>query len=272
MKTIQLLSIGVLLSGLSFTSCKKEGCTDPEAENYSEEAKKDDGSCTYADKTGTVQVVIDHNWGMMGAAFQMNTDLKHPMSGDTLNFSTFKYYISNFRLKNSDGSWWTHPESYFLVDLSDGVQETLTLNDVPEGTYTEMSYILGVDSARNVSGAQTGALAVSNNMFWSWTTGYIMLKAEGTSPQSGNGNFTYHLGGFEGANNVVTSKTAAFGSESLVVGDATTSSVHMIGNPAKLFHTYGSVSNGAMIHMPGTDAVTMTSDYYGGFAFDYVQN
>lgn len=30
------------------TSCKKEGCTDPNAINYSESAKKDDGSCKYA--------------------------------------------------------------------------------------------------------------------------------------------------------------------------------------------------------------------------------
>lgn len=28
-------------------SCKKEGCTDPDALNYNAEAKKDDGSCTY---------------------------------------------------------------------------------------------------------------------------------------------------------------------------------------------------------------------------------
>lgn len=29
------------------TSCKKKGCTDPSAVNYSKSAKKDDGSCTY---------------------------------------------------------------------------------------------------------------------------------------------------------------------------------------------------------------------------------
>lgn len=32
---------------LSFTSCKKKGCIDPNANNYNEEAKKDDGTCTY---------------------------------------------------------------------------------------------------------------------------------------------------------------------------------------------------------------------------------
>ena len=75
---------------------------------------------------------------------------------------------------------------------------TLTLSDVPEGSYTEMSYVLGVDSTRNVSGAQAGALSTANGMFWSWSTGYIMLKAEGTSPNSGTGSFSFHLGGFSG--------------------------------------------------------------------------
>ena len=35
------------LAFAAFTSCKKEGCTDPTAINYSEEAKKDDNSCQY---------------------------------------------------------------------------------------------------------------------------------------------------------------------------------------------------------------------------------
>ncbi len=37
----------VALVGLALASCKKEGCTDPQANNYNEEARKDDGSCTY---------------------------------------------------------------------------------------------------------------------------------------------------------------------------------------------------------------------------------
>ncbi len=38
-----------LLACLVFTSCKKNGCIDPEATNYNSKAKTDDGSCTYPD-------------------------------------------------------------------------------------------------------------------------------------------------------------------------------------------------------------------------------
>jgi hypothetical protein len=48
MKITKIKFIAIaFLAILSVTSCKKKGCTDPEAYNYSDEAKKDDGSCSY---------------------------------------------------------------------------------------------------------------------------------------------------------------------------------------------------------------------------------
>ncbi len=48
MKKISVLSLLIITSlMISFTSCKKEGCTDPLANNYDEKAKKDDGTCTF---------------------------------------------------------------------------------------------------------------------------------------------------------------------------------------------------------------------------------
>lgn len=45
------MKVGMMLMAASLTlgtvSCKKEGCTDPDANNYNSEAKKDDGSCEY---------------------------------------------------------------------------------------------------------------------------------------------------------------------------------------------------------------------------------
>ncbi|WP_066759426.1 MbnP family protein [Crocinitomix algicola] len=272
---IKNITLIVLLGGLSLTSCKKEGCTDEAATNYSEKAKKDDGSCVYEhnhDETGTLNIEVDYKWGMAGADFNMETTLEHPMTGDELEFSTFKYYISNFKLKNENGEWWSHPESYFLVDLSEGLDNPLKIEGVPVGNYTEMTYMLGVDSTRNVSGAQDGALSVSHGMFWSWSNGYIMLKAEGTSPDSGSGSFAFHLGGFQGEYNIVTEKNVLFSSEDLVIEEDKTSAVHLIANPARLWHGSPSVSETAMIHMPGEAAQTMAVNFYENIAFDRVEN
>ena len=41
----QFLLVAVLAT--SFIGCKKEGCTDKEATNYNEKAKKDDGTCKF---------------------------------------------------------------------------------------------------------------------------------------------------------------------------------------------------------------------------------
>jgi hypothetical protein len=62
-RTIQALAITMLIGGsmATLSSCKKEGCTDPNATNYNEKAKKDDGSCTYASNANLVELTGDLN-------------------------------------------------------------------------------------------------------------------------------------------------------------------------------------------------------------------
>lgn len=56
---VNTMKVGMMLVAASLTlgtvSCKKKGCTDPTAMNYSEEAKKDDGTCEFEEEvvTGT---------------------------------------------------------------------------------------------------------------------------------------------------------------------------------------------------------------------------
>jgi hypothetical protein len=47
MKVSKVLVGIVLLGAITTSSCKRKGCIDSEATNFSEKAKKDDGSCTY---------------------------------------------------------------------------------------------------------------------------------------------------------------------------------------------------------------------------------
>jgi hypothetical protein len=56
-KTASLSLLLVASLSIGIVSCKKEGCTDPEANNFSEKAKKDDGSCTY-DATPVTEEVV----------------------------------------------------------------------------------------------------------------------------------------------------------------------------------------------------------------------
>jgi len=220
--------------------------------------------------TDTVTLKIEHNW-QDSLEFQLNTDLINPLTNDTLNFATFKYYISNIRLKKADGTWWTQPNSYFLLDLVNGSVPSVQLTGVPYGEYTDIEYVLGVDSVRNVSGTQDGALSTDLGMFWTWNSGYIMVKAEGTSPNSSMmGSFAFHLGGFSGTNAIVTKKTHNFVGNSLSVTGNGHCKIHLTASPQTMWQTIGSVSNLSMIHMPGADAKTMANDFYGSFAFEHI--
>lgn len=222
-------------------------------------------SCENEPKTGEMYLDTEYVWAMSGANFELNQVLYHPMSGDTLTFDTFKQYLSNIKLHNVDGSTWAVEESYHLLDASDSATLSIHFTGVPVGEYDGMDITFGVDSARNVSGVQTGALDPANEMFWTWNSGYIMVKAEGTSPQSASNIFKYHLGGFTGENKVVTTRTFAFpNSEVINLDGSTQPHVILKMNPAKLFHTYGSVSNGEIIMAPSEGAGIMSGDFFGG--------
>lgn len=142
--------------------------------------------------------------------FTLNTAYTNAF-GESFTVTKYKYYISNITLTDERDSKHLIPDTYFLVDESHAASKTL-LFDVPVGTYKAVSFLIGVDSLRNVSGAQTGALDPIHDMFWTWSTGYIMAKLEGTSPQSAlpNQKMEYHTGGFKGVHSVLRTVTLPF--------------------------------------------------------------
>ena len=124
--------------------------------------------------------------------------------GESYSVQRLKYYITNIELLNTTaGKRFAVPETYFLVDDSDEPSKTISLT-VPKENYVGISFLLGVDSLHNVSGAQTGALDPLNGMFWTWNSGYVSVKIEGRSPLSSlpQHRIEYHLGGFKGPDNV----------------------------------------------------------------------
>jgi hypothetical protein len=220
---------------------------------------------------GSVKVQFSYVFGSAALPWVLNKQMVHTKTGDTLTFTTFRFYVSNVKLQRKDGSWWAQPESYYLVDANSTAASSFTIPAVPANDYVAMQYTMGVDSTRNVSGANTGALALSNGMFWDWNSGYIMLKAEGYSPNSPTNSFAFHLGGFSGENNIVTVKTADFGKTVAVGGSAPAMTVKILANPARLWHSSPNLQTRSTIHMPGPDAKIMARDFYDNITFTGVE-
>ncbi len=154
-------------------------------------------------------LTIDFSNKVGSSAMVLNGPSYTNSFGESYTIRKFKYYVSNIVLSNGSISD-AEKESYHLVDQASTA--SLSFNIFPKvNTYTTISFVLGVDSLRNVSGAQSGALDPLNDMFWTWSTGYIMAKMEGNSPVSSqpNNRVEYHMGGFAGTNSVLKKITLA---------------------------------------------------------------
>ena len=104
-----------------------------------------------------------------------------------------KFYISNIGPggnKRANAS-----QEVFLQDWTENKDLTIP---VFAGRYSKLFFTIGVDSALNNSGAQSGSLDPLNGMFWTWNSGYIYFKMEGFSPASKADlqRIEYHIGGY----------------------------------------------------------------------------
>ncbi len=124
--------------------------------------------------------------------------------GQNFRITKLKYYLSNFCFKSKNGKEFKI-DGTCLINEEDPASKELSFN-IPVGEdYNSLEFIIGVDSLHNCSGAQSGALDPINAMFWTWNSGYIFLKLEGTSPSSTSPGhvFEYHIGGYTHPHNSI---------------------------------------------------------------------
>lgn len=264
MKTsIKFLSILALAGTILTSSCKKDPDEEPTP-----------SPSTPAATTGSLGL---HFENMVGdSALILNTKLYTNANGDTFNITKFNYYISNIKLLKSGVVKYTESESYHLIQQNDTTTFDVELTGVPFDNYDGIEFMIGVDSTRNVSGAQTGALDPANGMFWSWSSGYIMLKMEGTSPQSGavGGGLLFHVGGFSGANSALKTVSPTFNSATANVSSSVTPEIHFKVDVAELFTTPNNInfSTTHTIHMPGAAAKMIADNYADMISVEHIHN
>lgn len=197
-------------------------------------------------------------------------------NGDTFQVSVFKYFISNIVVTKEDNSTYTEPDSYHLIDHSDPATSLINLKNVPAGAYKSISFMLGVDSARSASGAQTGALANYGSMYWTWNSGYIMLKLEGTSPKSGDPakSLYFHAGGYGGTYKVQRTFNLSFNTSRANVSKSSTPEVHLSADVLEIFKNPSTVdfSTTFDVTSAGSRAKMIADNYADMIRFEHVHN
>ena len=194
-------------------------------------------------------------------------------NGDQFRVSMFKYYISNIVFSKADGTEYKELESYYLIDESKPNSKLVTIPNIPAGEYTNLSFTIGVDSARNVSGAQTGDLDPAHGMFWTWNSGYVFVKLEGTSPQSQNGGLVFHVGGFKHPNNTIRVVSPSLNGQKLRVEAGKAPQVHLKVNVLDMFRGANTIKFSELsATMGGANSVKVADNYVNMFKVDHIHN
>lgn len=158
-----------------------------------------------AQKAGKFSPILELEVKAMvgGSTFSFDSSYRNA-SGESFQITRCLFYLSNFSITYTDGKVKYVPASYFLINLSDSNSRSIRI-PVNNKKIQSIHFLIGIDSAKNVGGIQRGVLDPARGMFWTWNTGYVMAKLEGTSNAShmAGQKFSYHIGGYAGNQNVV---------------------------------------------------------------------
>ncbi len=127
-----------------------------------------------------------------------STHMKKRSAETPYTIHTFQFYVSNIQLFNESELVHTCEKTAFLVDVFDSESLSLIIEMPYRTSYTHIKFNIGVDSVTNVSGALGNDLDPTKGMYWTWQSGYINFKIEGSHVNcpSRNNQFQFHLGGY----------------------------------------------------------------------------
>jgi len=123
--------------------------------------------------------------------------------GEPFVINKFRYYISHISFTDAGNKEISLPDNYYLINEEDSLSKIIPLPAA--AGIKSISFMIGVDSIKNVSGVQTGSLDPMNGMFWTWNSGYVFAKLEGQSDSSHAPvhSFSWHIGGFRQRENAL---------------------------------------------------------------------
>lgn len=169
---MQLSKVMIIALGGSLmfaTSCKKKGCTNPEATNYSEKAKKDDGSCVlpvveeetydipttyvFKDENGNSTVSFNGQKERLDMLSEMVTYMKTAnTAGTSVSAQTLKNMYAN------SGYTWTDANSLGMTGSTKQLKSKTASGDAGvQSTFEGYMDAMGTLSATTVANQENGA-------------------------------------------------------------------------------------------------------------------
>jgi hypothetical protein len=167
-----------------------------------------------------------------------NSTLYTDANGRHIAISVAQVLLSNVVLKNANGTSYTVPNAFILTNTEN---EEYLVGTAPAGTYTGLSFSVGLDAATNAtapsSHAASSALADADMWFGNTTSGYMFAKIEGTADTTAAytgtnlQHFSYHVGGSANLKTVTmpTRGTGTYASHApWVLASGGTQYIHML--------------------------------------------
>jgi hypothetical protein len=185
MKNYTLLKISILtLILFSVLNCKKDADTTPVA--------------------SSITLQLDHT--VKGESVEIEQIKYLSQAGHNYSVVNLKYYLSEIVLHKKDGSTFSSTKVH-LRDIHDSSTEQYVIEDIPDGDYTKLSFIFGLDETTNVDGGLENTVE-NINMEWPipGDQGYHYMKFEGRYDSLNTGvirSFNVHTGATMGNQNYI---------------------------------------------------------------------
>ena len=138
-------------------------------------------SCNQNDTptVNNIQVNFAFNHTVGTSDLQFDTIIYTNAFGNAYSVSTLKYFISDIRLNRTDGSSHYFDMEHYVDGKDAGTMTFVPDQTIPAGEYSEVTFVFGLDSIKNVSGRFPDP--PENNMEWPLALGegYHYMKLEG---------------------------------------------------------------------------------------------
>lgn len=170
-----IITIGFILFALSFYACNKPESNLPNA------------------PTGNITLYINHK--IDGKTLQFDTMMYQNLASNNYSITRLNYYLSNFELYQNGARVYTSNQIVYIGARQQPV--SINLENVPIGTYNQVSFLIGIDATNN----QHGMIPNTDEnigMIWPQAMGggYHFLKIEGQflTPANDRKGYAIHTG------------------------------------------------------------------------------